>query len=102
MIVDKIRTQEQNAKLHAMCRDIAKQLTWAGRMWSEEDWKRILLGAKFGQSFVPSPFGHSVVMVNDRRSSHLTVEQFAEFLGEIEAFGAQEGVEWSEDESETV
>lgn len=94
-----IRTNEQNAKLHAMCRDIARQLEWAGRKWTEEDWKRILLGAKFGQSFVPSPFGHSVVMVNDRRSSHLNIEQFAEFLGEIEAFGAENGVDWSDDEN---
>lgn len=95
---ERARSQEQNAKLHAMCRDFAKQLTWAGSRWAEEDWKRILLGAKFGQSFVPNPFGHSVVMVNLRRSSHLTVEQFAELLGEIEAFGAEQGVNWSEDE----
>lgn len=94
---DRIRSQEQNAKLHAMCRDVQRHCTWGGRQWSEEDWKRIFLGAKFGQAFVPSPFGHSVVMVNKRRSSHLTVEQFAEFLNEIQAFGDEQGVVWSKD-----
>jgi hypothetical protein len=94
---DRIRSQEQNAKLHAMCRDIAKQLTWAGRQWSEEDWKRILLGGKFGQRFVPSPFGHSVVMVNNKRSSHLDAEKFSDFLMEIQAFGDEQGVVWSKD-----
>jgi hypothetical protein len=89
------RTTEQNAKLHAMCRDLQRQCTWAGRKWSEEDWKRILLGAKFGQSFVPSPFGHLVVMVNNRRSSHLDIEKFSEFLMEIQAFGDSEGVKWT-------
>lgn len=93
-----IRTQEQNAKLHAMCRDIARQMQWAGRKWGEEDWKRILLAAKFGQSFVPSPFGHEVIVINKARSSHLTIEQFAELLGEIEAFGHENGVDWSEDD----
>ena len=94
----RIRTAEQNAHFHAMCRDFARQLLWSGRKWSEEDWKRIFLGAKFGQSFVPSPFGHEVITVNNRRSSELSVETFTELLGEMEAFGAQEGIDWSDDD----
>jgi hypothetical protein len=92
------RSSEQNAKFHAMCRDIAKQLEWAGRRWSEEDWKRILLAAKFGQDVVSNPLGYSVIVVNKKRSRGLTIEEMTEFIGEVEAFGTTEGVEWSDDE----
>jgi hypothetical protein len=95
---DAIRSAEQNAKLHAMCRDFARQMEWAGRRWSEKDWKAIFLGGLLGQSFVPNPFGHSIVVVNNGRSSRLTVERFAELLGEIEAFGVSHGIEWSEND----
>lgn len=92
------RSLDQNAKFHAMCRDIAKHVEWAGRKWSEEDWKRILLAAKFEQAVVPNPLGYSVIVVNKKRSRDLTLEQMTEFIGEVEAFGAEQGIEWSEDE----
>lgn len=95
---DAPRSAEQNAKFHAMCRDIAKQLEWAGRRWSEEDWKRILLAAKFEQAVVPNPLGYSVIVVNKRRSRELSIEEMTEFIGEIEAFGIENEVKWSEDE----
>lgn len=94
------RTHEQNAKFHAMVRDISRQLKWAGQRWNEEDWKRILLAAKFEQHVVPNPLGYSVIVVNKKRSSHLTLEEMTEFLGEIEAFGTENGVDWTHDESE--
>jgi hypothetical protein len=92
------RSLDQNAKFHAMCRDIARKVEWAGRKWSEEDWKRILLAAKFEQAVVPNPLGYSVIVVNKRRSRDLSLEEMTEFMGEIEAFGVENGVEWSEDE----
>lgn len=67
-------------------------------MWGEEDWKRILLAAKFEQAVVQNPLGYSVIVVNKKRSRDLTVEEMSEFMGEIEAFGAEQGVDWSEDE----
>lgn len=95
---DAARSGEQNKKWHAMVRDISKQVIWAGQKWGEEDWKRILLGAKFEQAVVPSPFGHGFIVVNKKRSSHLTLEQFVELIGETEAFGVENGVEWTDDE----
>ena len=92
------RTAEQNAKFHAMCRDVAKQVVWAGHKWGEEDWKRLFLAAKFEQEVVPSPFGHGFVIANKKRSRDLLAEQMAELIGEIEAFGAEQGIDWSEDE----
>lgn len=97
---DTPRTSEQNAKFHAMCRDIARQLEWAGRRWSEEDWKRILLAAKFGQDIVPNPLGYSVIVVNKKRIRDARLNDLTELIGEVEAFGVENGVQWSEDESE--
>ena len=94
------RTADQNARFHAMVRDISRQLTWAGMKWGEEDWKRILLAAKFEQKVVPSPFGHGFIVVNNRRSRELSLEQMTELIGETEAFGVENGVEWSHDEAE--
>jgi sugar phosphate isomerase/epimerase len=92
------RSLDHNARFHAMCRDIAKHVEWAGRKWSDEEWKRIFLGAKFGQAVVPCPLGGGPVVVNKRRSSRLTNEHMEELLGEMEAFGAEHGVEWTSDE----
>jgi hypothetical protein len=90
------RTPDQNRKFHAMVRDIANQMSWAGSRWSEEDWKRLFLGAKFGQPIVPSPFGHGICVMNAKRSRDLTAEQMAELIGEVEAFGNTNEVQWSE------
>lgn len=92
------RTAEQNAKFHAMVRDIAKQVKWADQKWGEEDWKRLLLAARFEQQVVPSPLGHGFIVMNKRRSRELSLEEMTDFIGEIEAFGAEQGIDWSEDE----
>lgn len=95
---DKARTAEQNAKLHAMCRDFAKQMTWAGTRLDEEQWKRLFLGAKCGQIVGQNPFTHGIVVVNAKRSRELGVAEMAELLGEIEAYGNTNGIDWTEDE----
>lgn len=94
-----IRDRDHNARFHAMVRDIAKQVDWAGEKLGEEDWKRLLLAAKFGQKVVPNPLtGIGFVVMNERRSRSLTNAEMEEMLGEIEAFGALHEVDWSEDD----
>lgn len=95
---DVARSAEQNKKFHAMCRDLARQLKWAGMNWGEEDWKRLLLAAKFEQKVVPSPLGHGFIVMNNRRSRELSLEQMTELIGETEAFGIENGVDWTDDE----
>ena len=96
---NEIRTQDHNARFHAMVRDIARQVEWAGEKLGEEDWKRLLLAAKFGQKVVPNPLtGIGFVVMNERRSRSLTNAEMEELLGELEAFGAERGVDWSEDD----
>lgn len=93
------RNTDQNAKFHAMVRDISRQVKWAGALMDEETWKRVLLAAKYGQKIVPNPFtGIGMVVVTTKRSKNLTMEEMAEFIGEVEAFGASQGVDWTDDE----
>lgn len=92
------RNSEQNKKFHAMCRDIANQMTWGSQRWSEEDWKRLFLGAKFGQPIVPNPFTHGICVMNAKRSRDLSMEQMAELIGEVEAFGNANEIIWTNDE----
>lgn len=91
---DEIRSLEQNKKFHAMVGDIAKQVKWADDFMDEEDWKRLLLAAKYEQQVVPSPLGPGFVVMNKRRSRGLTVPEMAEFLMEIQVFGDERDVKW--------
>jgi hypothetical protein len=98
---DEIRSTPANAKFHAMLRDISRQVKWGNPpgLMDEETWKRVMLAAKYGQRVVVNPLdGMTPIVVNARRSRTLTREEMAEFLLEIEAFGANAGVDWSEDE----
>ncbi len=90
------RTLAQSAKLHAMLRDLSRQCKWAGVSWSEEDWKILALGAKYGQTIGPNPFGHGLLIMNKRRSSSLEVPEAMDLISEIQAFGDQEGVQWTD------
>ena len=94
------RTLEHNARFHSMCRDIAKVVNWCGRKWADDDWKRLFLGAKFGQPVVQNPFSHGIVVMNHKRSSELTNAEMEELIGEMKAFGDEHGVDWSEDDCE--
>ncbi len=93
------RTLDHNARFHRMCRDFAKQMQWAGRKWSDEDWKRLFLGAKFGQPIVENPFGQGMCVMNAKRSRDLKNGEMEELIGEMQAFGDENGVDWSDDDS---
>ena len=95
---DEIRSNAQNRRFHAMVRDIAAQVKWAGDFMDEEDWKRLFLAAKYEQKVVPNPLDPhgAFVVVNVRRSRGLTVPEMADFMTEIEVFGVEHGVRWSE------
>lgn len=94
------RTLDHNARFHAMCRDVARHVAWSGRKWCDEDWKRLFLGAKFGQPIVPNPFADGICLMNAKRSRDLTNAEMEELIGEIQAFGDEHGVDWTFDETE--
>ncbi len=89
------RTDIQNAKLWAMLHDISKQVQHNGKNHSPETWKQLAMHA----------LGHEVVFqigLNDEvfpvgfRSSRLTVRQMADLIEWLCAYGAEQGVKWSE------
>lgn len=98
---DAIRDAAHNARFHAMCRDFAKQLEWAGGRLDEEEWKRLWLAALFGQKVVPNPAtGIGFVVMDNKRSRRCTNAEMEQLIGEMEAFGAERGIDWSDDDSE--
>ena len=98
---DAIRDAAHNSRFHAMCRDLAKQVEWAGGKLDEEEWKRLWLAALFGQKVVPNPAtGIGFVVMDNKKSRTCTNAQMENLIGEMEAFGAERGVDWSEDDSE--
>jgi hypothetical protein len=102
----KKRAQEE--KYHAMIDDIASQCDLMGRRWDEDDAKRLLIDA-FAQVMreagtplhhdgrvVPSLDGKRVVQLGIQ-SSKFYVAEAAQFIEYLYAWGAENGVEWSEE-----
>ena len=94
------RTLEQNAKLHAMLRDIVNQhpVEFGGRELSLDDWKAAMMQS-LGHNirWIPSPFDGGVVAVPPR-TSKMSVDQCAEAIEALYAKGAEWGIKWSEPE----
>lgn len=89
------RTSQQNAKLHAMLADLAKQKP-QGRELDVETWKGLFL-AEIGRrvKFEPSLDGTGVVAMAPR-TSKLNVKEFSDLIECIYAYGAEHGIKWSE------
>ena len=95
---DEIRSRAQNKMFHAMIRDVAAQVKWAGDYMDEEDWKRLFLAAAHGQKVVPNPLDpqSAFIVVNNRRSRGLVVPEMADLITQIQVFGDEHGVDWHE------
>jgi len=89
------RSSQQNAKLHAMLADLAKQKP-QGRELDVETWKGLFL-AEIGRrvKFEPSLDGTGVVAMAPR-TSKLNVKEFSDLIECIYAYGAEHGIKWSE------
>ena len=96
------RADPQNKRFHAMVRDIAKQVQWAGLWWDEDDWKKLVLGGLYGQVVAPNPFKHGLLVMNKHRSSKLPksgpeeLPNMTAMISELQAFGDENGVVWSD------
>ena len=91
------RSDEQNAKYHAMLSEIAVQAQHLGAKWSAEDWKRLLvdLFAKEtglqGGKIIPSLDGTGIVQLG-LQTRDFSKEQAMEFITFLEAWGAENGI----------
>lgn len=100
-LAEEKRSSEQNRKLHACLTDIAKQCEWAGRKWNTEVWKRLLTGAwcraKGEQALMLPALDGAGVEVIYQRTSKLSVSETSDLIDYVQAWGTEQGVEWSDD-----
>lgn len=90
-------SDKERRKLHAMIRDISKQVCFDGEMWKPDEWKLFLFAAAFGQRVVKNPFDNrSPVVVNVKRTRTSSVSNAAELITQLYAFGNERGVRWSD------
>jgi len=90
-------------KFHAMIRDIAKQVRWAGEVMEPDEWKLIIFAGAYGQNVISNPMvgfpgAPNFIIRNKRRTRGLTVSTAAELITQLYAFGAENGVEWTDPE----
>lgn len=90
------RSLAENAMLHALLGQIAKQVDWAGKKRDPETWKRLMVGAWLrarGEhvEMLPAIDGHGVEIVF-RRTSELTRAECAELIEYVQAWAADNGV----------
>jgi hypothetical protein len=91
------RSDEQNAKYHAMLSEIAVQAQHLGAKWDAESWKRFLvyefckqLGLPQGQ-IVPSLDGSGIVQLG-LQTRDFSKERAAEFITFLEAWAADKEI----------
>lgn len=89
------RTVDQNAKMQAMLSDIARARPM-GRVHPTEVWKCIFMDTcGFKPAWVPTLDGEAVINTG-YRSSKLGKLQMSDIIEAMYAFGAENGVQWSE------
>jgi hypothetical protein len=92
------RTIPQNARLWALLTDVARQATWAGKKRTTEQWKDLFSGAvkaaSGGLEAVPGLEGGFMIL--GLRTSEMTTAEMVELQDYIEAWGAQNGVTFSD------
>jgi hypothetical protein len=95
------KSREQEEKYHAMIGDIAKQAKHLGSVWDAESWKRFLLwqyakdnDLNQGQ-IVPSLDGTGIVQLG-LQSRHFSKEEASEFVEWLHAWGAENGITFTE------
>lgn len=89
------RTNDQNAKMHAMLSDIARAKP-NGRIHDAETWKCLFMASLgFSPKWIPALDGDGVINTG-YRSSRLTKGLMSELIEAMYAYGAEHGVQWSE------
>lgn len=93
-IKPRTRSIDQNARLWAMLGDVSRQVEWYGQRLSPEDWKHVFTASLRKQRAVPGIDGGFVVL--GQSTSKMTVREMSELIELMHAFGAEQGVQWSE------
>lgn len=95
------KSREQEEKYHAMIGDIAKQASHLGSKWDSESWKRLLV-QEFcketglgGGKVIPNLSGDGICQLG-HQTRHFTKEQASEFVEWLHAWGAENGITYTE------
>ena len=86
------RSSEQNRRLWSLLSDLAQQVVWHGNKLTAEEWKHVMSSSLKRQKVVPGLDGGFVVI--GLATSKMTRAEMAELQELIEAFGAQQGVQF--------
>lgn len=95
------KSREQEEKYHAMIGDIAKQASHLGSKWIAEDWKRLLVdqfckeSGMNGGKVIPNLSGDGIVQLGFQ-TRNFTKEQASEFVEWLHAWGAENGITFTE------
>lgn len=88
------RSAAQNRRMWAMLTELSQQVIWHGQKLSPDDWKTMCTAALKKQRVLPGIEGGFVVM--GESTSQMTIAEMGTLMDFMEAFGAQNGVEFSE------
>jgi hypothetical protein len=89
------RSLEQNKKIHAMLRDISRQVEWAGKKRSVEDWKDLVTAALKQAEIVEGLEGGLVAL--GLHTSRMTIGEMTDMIDFMYAWGNERGVRWTDD-----
>jgi hypothetical protein len=91
------RTQSMNAKIHAICGEVASQAKHLGARWDTDSWKRFLVDAWAHETnrntakIAPSLDGERIVQLG-MQTRDFTKEEGGEFLDWLQAWCATNGI----------
>lgn len=91
------RSLAQNNLMWSCLTDLSKQVKWFGKNLTPEGWKDFITGHLHGQELVPNMDGTGFISINRGRStSDMTIAEMTAVIELCHAFGAEQGVKWSE------
>lgn len=96
------RTTEQNSKQWPMLTDISKQVEWFGQMLTPEEWKDLATGSFRGCKILPSLESDGRFITVGLSTSRMNKKDFSAYIEYLYVFGAEKGVQWSEQSQETI
>lgn len=88
------RSSAQNSRLWVLLTALSKQVEWHGQRLTPKEWKDACTAAIKRQKVIPGLDGGFVVLGTS--TSAMTRAEHAELQDFIEAFGAQQGVDFGE------
>lgn len=90
-----IRTPAQRKRMWARLTDISKQVNWYGRYLSKKEWKIVFTASLTLEDVVPNIEGTGFVVLGEQ-TRELSSKETSALLELMDAFGIQEGVQFSE------